>query len=146
MFSYRIFFVHLLLTRHTRQAKSLDTIAQTISDVKSVTDANTHQLAFATGGLWALMIVFAMAMGLIYFFYVTTRMKRDDEESNDEYEDADGEKEEEKAARGDDSSSSSSSDEETEKTVNAANDVKESDTAPTGDQQPTQTDKEKKDN
>lgn len=134
-----------LTKQHIQKAEDIETITKTVLDVKNVTDANAHQLAFATGGLWALMIVFASAMGLIYFLYVSTRMKRDDEGSDDEKE----EDEREDAAAAHKSDSSSSSDEETETTTDGAN-TKESNPTPTGDQQPPpqphQTDKEKKDN
>lgn len=134
-----------LTKQHIQKAEDIETITKTVLDVKNVTDANAHQLAFATGGLWALMIVFASAMGLIYFLYVSTRMKRDDEESDDEKE----EDEREDAAAAHKSDSSSSSDEETETTTDGAN-TKESNPTPAGDQQPPQqplqTDKEKKDN
>lgn len=134
-----------LTKQHIQKAEDIETITKTVLDVKNVTDANAHQLAFATGGLWALMIVFASAMGLIYFLYVSTRMKRDDEGSDDEKE----EDEREDAAAAHKSDSSSSSDEETETAIGSVN-ANESGTAPAGDQQPppqsSQTDKEKKDN
>lgn len=132
-----------------QKAEDIEKITKTVLDVKNVTDANAHQLAFATGGLWALMIVFASAMGLIYFLYVSTRMKRDDEESDDEKEEEEEKDQDEDAAAAHKSDSSSSSDEETETTADGAN-TKESNPTPAGDQQPPQqplqTDKEKKDN